>query len=65
MSQSTVTPRVLTLKQFADALQFQPTTVRMMINAGQIPGAFKLGNRWRIPASALDQLIGGASPDQS
>lgn len=53
----------LTTKQVADLLGLQdPETVSRYAAEGRIPGALKLGNRWRYPRSQLRFLSTAPSP---
>ena len=38
----------LTLSEVADLLRLPPVTVYRMARKGEIPGAFRLGHRWRF-----------------
>lgn len=44
----------LTLDDAATSLQLNAETVRLMAVRGDLPGARKFGNRWRIPTAALE-----------
>lgn len=44
----------LTLTTAGERLDLHPETVRLMAVRGDLPGARKFGNRWRIPAAALE-----------
>ena len=51
----TPSPRAHTVAQVAAMWGVSTTFVYELINAGGLPGAFKLGNKlWRIPPLALD-----------
>ena len=56
----------LTTKQVADLLGLQdPETVSRYAAEGRIPGALKLGNRWRYPRNQLRFLSTAPSPGVS
>lgn len=44
----------LTLTNAAKELDLNPETVRLLAVRGDLPGARKFGNAWRIPAAALE-----------
>lgn len=44
----------LSLVAAGEQLGLNPETVRLMAVRGDLPGARKFGNRWRIPATALE-----------
>jgi excisionase family DNA binding protein len=50
--------RVYTLDETAQALGLHRNTVSEMVNAGAIR-ARKAGNRWLVPASALEEFLAG------
>lgn len=43
---------ILTVKEVADALKFEPDTVATWLNAGTLRG-FKIGREWRITKAEL------------
>lgn len=49
-------PRYLDLQHFADELDMHRQTVYQKLRAGEIPGARKVGQRWKIPRWALDEI---------
>jgi excisionase family DNA binding protein len=49
-------PSFLTLQQAAKLLNLPGDTVQAMIHRKELP-ALLVGNRWRIPKSALTKLI--------
>lgn len=49
-------PRFLSPKQFAEELQAHRQTIYVKLRAGEIPGARKVGGRWKIPRWALDEI---------
>ena len=48
--------RYLTLMEAAERLRLHYQTVYSMVKRGAIP-ATQVGNRWRIPESAVEQLL--------
>lgn len=44
----------LTLAKAAKHLDLNPETVRLLAVRGDLPGAKKFGNAWRIPEAALE-----------
>jgi excisionase family DNA binding protein len=44
---------VLTLPEYATAMRVSEATIYRLLRGGAIPGAFKVGRAWRIPANAL------------
>lgn len=49
-------PRFLDAKQFAEEIGFHRETLYRMLKGGDIPGAKKIGGRWRIPRWALEEI---------
>jgi excisionase family DNA binding protein len=49
-------PRFLDAKRFADELDFHRETLYRKLKRGEIPGARKVGGRWRIPRWALEEV---------
>lgn len=49
----------LTTGKVAELLQVTPTTVRGMCERGELAGAVRIGDWWRIPRSALDRYLKG------
>lgn len=47
----------LTTGKVAELLQVTPTTVRGMCERGELQGAVRIGEWWRIPRSALDPYL--------
>lgn len=45
---------ILTLKEVARYMQISTTTVYVLAQMGRMPGAFKLGGRWRFKRSMVD-----------
>lgn len=59
--------RFLTVQEVADTMRVSSMTVYRMVHAGQIP-AIRFGRSFRIPESALDQLVdqlGGSEVSQA
>jgi excisionase family DNA binding protein len=48
---------LLTVGEVAEWLRFEDKTIREMCEAGDFEGAFKAGNRWRIPRRAVEDYI--------
>ena len=53
--------RLLTLKEFALALNESPGTVRARRASGWYPEAVKIGGSWRYPESLRDELVAEAT----
>lgn len=49
-------PRYLDAQSFADELGMHRQTLYEKLHAGKIPGARKVGGRWKIPRWALDEV---------
>ena len=47
----------LTLSEVAELLRVSPVTVYRMARKGEVPGAFRLGHRWRFGVKELEHLI--------
>lgn len=47
----------LTTGKVAELLQVTPTTVRGMCERGELEGAVRVGEWWRIPRSALEPYL--------
>lgn len=52
----TESPRYLTPQEFADEISFHRETLYRKLKQGEIPGARKVGGRWRIPRWALEEV---------
>lgn len=56
------------IKEVAEYFDVSPDLIRKLIDEGKVPGARRLGNIWRIPASFLEanQAIDerGSQPDK-
>ncbi|WP_216379120.1 helix-turn-helix domain-containing protein [Arcanobacterium phocae] len=57
------TPQFFTVAEVADMTRVSRMTVYRMVHSGDLP-AVRVGNSYRVPKSAVDQLLtGGASVD--
>lgn len=56
MSESPAAMRLLTVQEVADVMRVSTMTVYRMVHAGEIP-AIRFGRSFRIPESAVSQLI--------
>lgn len=56
MSDTPVTPRLLTVKEVAQALRVHARTAYRLVTEGTIR-AVKIGSQWRVPESALVEFI--------
>ncbi len=56
-------PRYLTPRQTQELLQISRATFFRMVGDGRLPGAFKLGDQWRVDSKKLmrwiDEKTGG------
>lgn len=52
--------RFLTVQEVADTMRVSSMTVYRMVHAGEIP-AIRFGRSFRIPESAMEQLVGRVS----
>lgn len=50
-------PRFVTVAEVADLMRVSKMTVYRMIHAGDIP-AVRVGKSFRVPAAAVDQMMG-------
>lgn len=46
-------PEVLTVQEAAGLLRISVSTAKRLAAAGQLPGAAKFGNQWRVSKAAL------------
>ncbi len=53
---ASIAPHVLDLNQVAELLDAHPKTVRLMAQAGKIPG-FRVGRLWRFSAARIYEWI--------
>lgn len=53
-------PQFFTVAEVADMARVSRMTVYRMVHSGELP-AVRFGNSYRVPKSALDQLLGGVS----
>jgi len=56
MADNAPSMRFLTVQEVADTMRVSSMTVYRMVHAGEIP-AIRFGRSFRIPESALDQLV--------
>lgn len=56
MSDTPMTPRLLTVKEVAQALRVHARTAYRLVTEGAIR-AVKIGSQWRVPESALIEFI--------
>lgn len=61
MDQSSPSMRFLTVQEVADTMRVSSMTVYRMVHSGEIP-AIRFGRSFRIPESALSQLMGQVDP---
>lgn len=52
---------VLKVKEVAKRLRISQATVLRLIETGEIRGAWRIGNQWRIPQSSLEDYLRRAS----
>lgn len=55
--EETSTTKLLTREEVQTRLRLKREAVLKMLNAGLIPGAFKVGRDWRIPEGSLMKFI--------
>ncbi|MDP9800576.1 excisionase family DNA binding protein [Arcanobacterium wilhelmae] len=56
-------PQFFTVAEVAEVTRVSRMTVYRMVHSGELP-AVRVGNSYRVPRSALEQLIGAAQPVQ-
>ncbi|MBS6275738.1 helix-turn-helix domain-containing protein [Arcanobacterium urinimassiliense] len=56
-------PQFFTVAEVADVTRVSRMTIYRMIHAGELP-AVRVGSSYRVPRSALSQLLSGESEDQ-
>jgi excisionase family DNA binding protein len=47
-----------TVRDLAALLGIHPETLRRLARAGRLPGAYKVGTRWRFAREAIEDLRG-------
>lgn len=60
-----MTERMLTLRQVAQTLNVSTRSVSRWIRAGQLEGVRTPGGHWRVPQSALEDMLRGTATPQS
>lgn len=55
-------PQFFTVAEVAEMTRVSRMTVYRMVHSGELP-AVRFGNSYRVPKSALDQLLSGGSSD--
>jgi excisionase family DNA binding protein len=58
-------PMTLTVSEVAALLRTTPHTVGRMAKAGEIPGAFRIGTRWRFPTARVYRDLLSTEPPTS
>jgi putative resolvase len=53
-------PEYFLVREVADKFRVDPRTVLRWISEGKLRATRTPGGRWRIPASAVEALLGGA-----
>jgi len=48
----------LTIDELSVIVRKHPETLRKLARKMQLPGAYRLGKTWRIPAEAVDRMRG-------
>lgn len=48
--------QMLSIEGFAKLAGVNPRTVAIWLTRNQVPGAYKIGGRWKIPAGALEGM---------
>ncbi|MES9997322.1 helix-turn-helix domain-containing protein [Desulfovibrio aminophilus] len=61
MSDTPVTPRLLTVKEVAEALRVHARTAYRLVTEGSIR-AVKIGSQWRVSEAALLEFIEKGTP---
>jgi excisionase family DNA binding protein len=46
------------VRQLADLVGVHPDTLRRLARAGRLPGAYRVGTRWRFAYEAIEELRG-------
>lgn len=50
-------PQTYTVEQVAECLQLHPVYARDLFRRGKVPGAIRIGGRWRLPAPRLTEIL--------
>lgn len=50
-----MTKIVMTPKEYAEYIRIHITTLNYLLNQGRIPGAIRIGSRWRIRVEEEDK----------
>ena len=58
-------PEALTIRQAMERTGLSRRTIGRMLADGRLAGAYKSGNEWRIPRTALDGLDGDTSTESA
>ncbi|WP_124055307.1 helix-turn-helix domain-containing protein [Arcanobacterium ihumii] len=56
-------PQFFTVAEVAEITRVSRMTVYRMVHAGELP-AVRVGSSYRVPRSALDQLLAGGAEDE-
>lgn len=51
-------PPVALISELADVLRVDPRTLRNSCEAGEVPGAFRVGQSWRVNVDTLRRELG-------
>jgi excisionase family DNA binding protein len=51
----------LTVPEASAAMRCHPNTTRTLIRSGRLPGCYRIGHYWRIPASAIRKFMADAA----
>ena len=59
-------PATITVREAADLLGIGINKAYDLANTGQLPGAFKLGEQWKVSRSVLEEYLAsaGAAPHE-
>ncbi|MDY5585126.1 MAG: helix-turn-helix domain-containing protein [Arcanobacterium sp.] len=57
------TPQFFTVAEVAEITRVSRMTIYRMVNSGQLP-AVRVGSSYRVPRSALDQLLAGGASEE-
>ena len=50
--------QMLLIEEFAERARISRQTAYALVKNGGIPGAFRIGKQWRIPAEVFEKLSG-------